>query len=55
MNKTSPGSKVDKTAAKSPLFSMEGPLAVLIFTPNSLAIICASVVFPKPGGPYKRT
>ena len=39
INKTSPGSKVDKTAAKSPLFSKEGPLAVFKFTPSSLAII----------------
>ena len=38
-------------AAKSPLFSIVGPEAVLMFTPNSFAIICESVVFPSPGGP----
>ena len=52
MNKTSPSSKVDNIAAKSPVFSIEGPLAVLILLPNSLAIIYARVVFPTPGGPY---
>ena len=28
---------------------------ILKFTPISLAIILAKVVFPNPGGPYKRT
>ena len=55
MNKTSPGSSVDNIAAKSPLFSIEGLFVVLILTPSSLAIIKASVVLPKPGGPYKST
>ena len=55
MNKTSPSSKVDKIAAKSPLFSIEGPLAVFMLLPNSLAIIYANVVFPSPGGPYNNT
>ena len=55
INKTSPGSKVDKIAAKSPLFSIDGPLAVLILTPSSLAIIKARVVLPNPGGPYNKT
>ena len=55
INKTSPGSIVDKTAAKSPLFSSDGPLAVLILLPSSLAIIWARVVFPSPGGPYNKT
>ena len=31
--------KVFVKAAKSPLFSIVGPLAVLMFTPSSLAII----------------
>ena len=52
MNKTSPSYRVDNIAAKSPVFSIEGPLAVLILLPNSLAIIYARVVFPYPGGPY---
>ena len=51
INKTSPGSRFDRTAAKSPLFSREGPVVVLIFVPSSFAIIWANVVFPKPGGP----
>ena len=55
MNKTSLGSNVDKIAAKSPGFSILGPLAVFKFTPSSFAIIFASVVFPSPGGPYNNT
>ncbi len=30
---------------------MAGPVVVLILTPNSLAMIVAKVVLPKPGGP----
>ena len=37
-------------AAKSPGFSMVGPEVILIPTPNSLAIILARVVLPKPEG-----
>ena len=55
INNTSPGSKLDKTAAKSPLFSIAGPLVVFIFVPSSFAIINDSVVFPSPGGPYSNT
>ena len=55
INNTSPGSRVDRIAAKSPLFSILGPLAVFILLPSSLAIINARVVFPNPGGPYKST
>ena len=42
-------------AAKSPALSIAGPDVILKFTPISLAIILASVVFPRPGGPYKST
>ena len=55
MNNTSPGSRLDNTAAKSPPFSIAGPLLVFKSTPNSFAIICASVVLPNPGGPYNKT
>ena len=55
INKTSPGSKLESNAAKSPLFSIAGPLDVLILLPISLAIMNAKVVFPKPGGPYNNT
>ena len=55
INKTSPGSKLERIAAKSPGFSIDGPDAVFKSLPNSFAIICASVVFPKPGGPYNNT
>ena len=39
INKTSPGSSVESIAAKSPGFSILGPVAVLISLPSSLAII----------------
>ena len=42
-------------AAKSPGFSIAGPLVILRFTFISFAIIPARVVLPSPGGPYKRT
>ena len=34
---------------------MVGPEVDLNPTPNSRAIICANVVFPKPGGPESKT
>ena len=37
--------------ARSPGLSKMGPDVILILTPNSLAIILESVVFPNPGGP----
>ena len=51
INKTSPGCKLDRILAKSPVFSIDGPLMHLKFTFISFAIIFAKVVFPKPGGP----
>ena len=41
--------------ARSPGFSIIGPEVEIIFVSNSFAIIFASVVFPRPGGPVKRT
>ena len=55
MNKTSFSDKLVKIAAKSPGFSIAGPVVTLKFTPNSFAMIPASVVFPRPGGPYNNT
>ena len=55
INNTSPGSSDESIAAKSPDFSILGPLAVLIDVPISFAIIYARVVLPSPGGPYNRT
>ena len=55
INKTSPGCKPDKIAAKSPGRSNDGPDTVLILTSISLAIIFESVVLPNPGGPKSNT
>ena len=41
----------ERIAAISPGFSIAGPDVILIFTCISLAIIPASVVLPRPGGP----
>ncbi len=41
-------------AAKSPGLSITGPDVAFILTLSSFDIICASVVFPRPGGPQKR-
>ena len=41
--------------ARSPAFSICGPLVVWIFVPAVVAMILASVVFPSPGGPERRT
>ena len=55
INRTSCYDKFVSRAAKSPGFVMAGPDVIFIFESISLAIIFASVVFPSPGGPYKRT
>jgi hypothetical protein len=36
---------------KSPVRSRAGPEVVTIFEPMALAMMYASVVFPRPGGP----
>jgi len=43
--------RFNKIPARSPTFSIEGPVAYLRLTLSSSAIILASVVFPSPGGP----
>src|SRR6266436_19243 len=55
IKKTSLPSSEVSIAVKSPLRSSSGPALVLIGTFNSLAIICARVVLPSPGGPYSST
>ena len=55
MNSTSPLSRFVRMAAKSPAFSMTGPEVWRMFTPISLAMMFASVVLPKPGGPKINT
>src|SRR5699024_1529588 len=42
-------------AARSPGFSMAGPEVMRMFTPISLAMMPERVVFPSPGGPWRRT
>ena len=39
---------------KLPRFSITGPLVFLMFTLIAFAMMWASVVFPKPGGPLSR-
>ena len=51
INSTSPSLRLVSRAARSPGFSMAGPLVTRKFTPISLAIMPASVVLPRPGGP----
>ena len=55
MNKTSFSERFVSKAAKSPERSIAGPEVTRKLTPNSLAMILASVVFPRPGGPYNKT
>ena len=55
MKRMSPSSRFVKIAAKSAPFSIAGPDVTLICAPSSFAITCASVVLPKPGGPYNKT
>ena len=52
INNTSFFSRLVKIAARSPALAKTGPEVNLKFTPSSRAIICASVVFPNPGGPW---
>ena len=55
INNTSPILRLVNKPAKSPGLSNTGPEVILMPTPISLAIICAKVVFPRPGGPCKST
>ena len=51
MKSTSPSLRLVRMLAKSPAFSMAGPLVMRMFCPISAAMMPASVVLPKPGGP----
>ena len=55
MNKTSFSFRFVRRAARSPAFSIDGPVVICMATPISDAMMPASVVLPNPGGPYKRT
>ena len=54
MNSTSPGTRLDSSAARSPACWMAGPLDMRSGRPLSCATIIASVVLPSPGGPASR-
>src|SRR5687767_5844244 len=55
MKRTSRGSRLVSSAARSPGRSSTGPEVWRRFTPISRAMMCASVVFPSPGGPKSST
>src|SRR5688500_498101 len=55
MNSTSLGSRLVRIAARSPGRSSTGPEVWRRLTPSSLAMMCASVVLPSPGGPNSST
>ncbi len=55
MKRTSPGARFVRSAARSPAFSRTGPDVTRICACISRAMMCASVVFPSPGGPDRRT
>src|SRR5262245_53017142 len=55
MKRTSRGSRLVSSAARSPARSSTGPEVWRRLTPISLAMMCASVVLPRPGGPNSST
>ena len=55
MNSTSFGSRLVRIAARSPGRSSTGPEVWRRLTPISRAMMCASVVLPRPGGPNSST
>jgi hypothetical protein len=55
MNSTSRGSRLVSSAARSPGRSSTGPEVWRRLTPISRAMMCASVVLPRPGGPNSST
>src|SRR5688572_10225685 len=55
MNSTSFGSRLVRIAARSPARSSTGPEVCFRLTPISRAMMCASVVLPRPGGPNSST
>ena len=54
MNRISPGTSDESSAARSPACWMAGPLDIRSGRPLSCATIIASVVLPSPGGPASR-
>src|SRR5258706_8801531 len=55
MKSTSLGSRLVRIAARSPGRSSTGPEVWRRLTPISVAMMCASVVLPRPGGPNSST
>src|SRR5512143_780779 len=55
MKRTSCGSRLVSSAARSPARSSTGPEVWRRLTPISRAMMCASVVLPSPGGPNSST
>src|SRR5436190_7343386 len=55
MNSTSRGSRLVSSAARSPGRSSTGPEVWRRLTPSSCAMMCDSVVLPRPGGPNSST
>src|SRR5437762_3222825 len=55
MKKTSRVVRLRRMEPSAPWWSIAGPELTLIATPSSLAMMCASVVLPSPGGPHSRT
>jgi hypothetical protein len=53
MKSTSPASRFESSAARSPGRSTAGPLVARNWAPSSTATIRASEVLPRPGGPWK--
>ena len=55
MNSTSLAFRLVTMPTRSPGFSIAGPDVARMGTPISLAMTCASVVLPRPGGPCSST
>ncbi len=53
--RTSPGCRLDSTAATSPACCIAGPDVIRSGASSSVAMMLASVVLPSPGGPLSRT
>ena len=54
MNSTSPSTRLDSIAARSPARSSAGPEVTRSAEPSSLAMIIANEVLPRPGGPESK-
>src|SRR5439155_1268360 len=55
MKNTSRVERFSRIDPSAPWWSMAGPELTLMATPSSLAMMCASVVLPRPGGPHRST